>query len=91
MSQPRCCDERAVHCHGAQAYLNGQPYNWRFAFEWRRPKVVTYRAAQRRHFAVALNRYPGIVIGIAIQSGARVVSIVWGRPGRIIEVGRDGH
>lgn len=59
------------------------------AFEWRRPKVHAYKAAQSRRFAVGLNRYPGVVIGVAFQVGRQVVSIVWGRPGRIIEETAD--
>jgi hypothetical protein len=54
----------------------------KYAFEWRRPKVTVYRAATRRRLAVHLNRYPGVVIGIALQIGNRVVSLVWGRPGK---------
>jgi len=91
MTQSRCCDERGVHCHGSwQTYLNGQPYNWRFALEWRWPKAVIVRPAEHR-FAVALNRYPGIVIGVVVQFGTRGLSILWGRPGRIIEVSTDGR
>lgn len=85
MTLSKCCDERAIHNHGNQTYLAGRPYGWRVAFEWRRPKVHTYRAADPRPFAVHLNRYPGVVIGIAFQLGRRVLSILWGRPGRVIE------
>lgn len=82
----RCCDEVAVHNHGNQTYRNGQPYAWRHAFEWRRPAAHVYVAAERRRFSVGLNRYPGVVIGAALQIGRRVLSVVWGRPGRIIEI-----
>ena len=48
---------------------------------WIRPRLDTYRAAERRRFQVVLNRYPGIVIGVAVQVGQRVVGLRWGRPG----------
>lgn len=54
----------------------------RFAFEWVRPRVTVYWAARRRVFGVTLNRYPGVFIGVAVQVGIRVFSLVWGRPGR---------
>lgn len=82
----RCCSDIAVHCHDGQTYRNGKPYRYRHAFEWRKPKVTVYTAATRRRLAVHLNRYPGIVIGVAFQTGTRVLSLVWGRPGKIIEV-----
>lgn len=81
----RCCTDVAVHCHDGQTYRNGRPYAYRFAFQWRRPVARIYTAAVRRRFAVSLNRYPGVVIGVALQTGQRVLSLVWGRPGRLIE------
>ena len=85
MTDARCCDDVAMHNHGNQTYRDGRPYGWRCAFEWRRPHATVYTAANPRRLAVHLNRYPGIVIGIAFQAGRRVLSIVWGRPGRIID------
>jgi hypothetical protein len=76
----------AIHCHDGKEYKNGRPYAYRHAFQLRWPKAIVYRAADRRRFHVALNRYPGVVIGVALQVGVRVLSIVWGRPGRTIEV-----
>lgn len=63
---------------------NTTPSIVRHAFAWRVPKVVVYRAADRRRFGVTLNRYPGVVIGVAVQVGRRVVSLVWGRAGGIV-------
>lgn len=57
----------------------------RFAFEWRRPRITTYRAADRRRFRAGLNRYPGVVIGAAVQVGTRVLSLTWGAPGRVVD------
>jgi hypothetical protein len=82
----RCCDEVAVHNHGNQTYRNGRPYEYRFAFRWSRPRVRAYKAAERRRFSVGLNRYPGVVIGVGLQIGRRVLSVTWGSPGRIIEI-----
>lgn len=86
VSADRCCDDIAVHCHDGVTYKDGRPYVYRFAFEPRWPKAIVYRAAESRRFRISLNRYPGVVIGIAFQAGARVLSVLWGRPGRIIEV-----
>jgi hypothetical protein len=86
VSADRCCDDVALHCHDGKDYKDGRPYFYRFAFEPRRPKAVVYRAAESRRLHVSLNRYPGVVIGVAFQVGARVLSVLWGRPGRIIEV-----
>ena len=47
---------------------------------WRRPKLTVYRAADPRHFAVTLNRYPGVVIGVAMQIRLRVWSLTWRTP-----------
>lgn len=58
--------------------------DYRYAFHWRIPTAVLYTAAVRRRVHLSLNRYPGVVIGIAVQIGTRVLSIVWGRPGRKI-------
>lgn len=82
-----CCDDVAVHSHdgGENLWRDGRPYAYRHAFEWRRPTALVYEAAERRRFAVHLNRYPGVLIGVAFQVGRRVLSILWGRPGRIIE------
>jgi hypothetical protein len=63
----------------------------RFEFEWRRPTVILYAAADRHLLRVTLNRYPGVVIGIAVHIGRRVLSIVWGRPGRLIKEASDGR
>jgi len=81
-----CCDEVAIHGHDGVTYLRGKPYRYRHAFHWRRPFAHVYVAAVRRRFAVNLNRYPGVVIGVAFQVGRRVLSVVWGRPGRTIEI-----
>jgi len=86
----RCCNDVAVHNHGNQTYRNGRPYGWRFAFEWRLPRIVLVRPA-RRQFSVVLNRYPGVVIGIAVYFGRRGLSLLWGRPGRIIVTIAPGH
>jgi hypothetical protein len=86
-SGERCCDDAALHCHDGRDYKDGRPYAYRCAFEPRWPKATIYRAAKRRRLSVRLNRYPGVVIGAAIQIGARVFSITWGAPGRIIEIG----
>lgn len=85
------CISFGMHGHGVQGttgyqtYLRGRPYRYRHAFHWRFPKALVYVASESRRFHVSLNRYPGIVIGIAFQVGRRVLSIVWGRPGRVIE------
>lgn len=85
------CVTFGVHCHGVlgepdyQLYRQGKPYHYRHAFQWRRPTAIVYTAATPHRFHVMLNRYPGVVIGIALQIGRRVLSILWGRPGRMIE------
>lgn len=84
MNQTRCCNDVALHNHGDEAYLDGTPFKYRHTFEWRRPTLTLYRAADRRPIAAMLNRYPGVVIGAAIQVGGRVLSLTWGRPGRVI-------
>ena len=56
-------------------------HGYRNTFEWRKPKVLIYRTAERRAFAVKLNRYPGVVIGVLFQVGRTALSLLWGRPG----------
>lgn len=58
---------------------DGSVYHYELRWAW--PRVNTYRAANWR-WRLALNRYPGCVIGIAMQFGHRVVGLRWGRPGR---------
>jgi hypothetical protein len=84
----RCCEDVAVHSHdgGKTLMRNGRPYRYRHAFEWRRPSANVYTAAERRVFRIGLNRYPGVVIGVGVQVGRRVLSIRWGAPGRVIEL-----
>lgn len=53
----------------------------RYVFEWRRPRLTRYRAAEYRRFRVGLNRYPGVVIGAAVQIRRTVLSLTWGAPG----------
>lgn len=56
----------------------------RFEFEWRRPKMVKVTSARDfRTPRLFLNRYPGVVIGIAAYYRQRGLSLLWGRPGRI--------
>lgn len=88
------CASYGLHTHwagtpDARDYLHGRPYTYRHAFQWRIPAAVIYKAAERRRIRVALNRYPGVVIGVAVQIGHSVLSILWGRPGRIIETTRE--
>lgn len=84
---PRCCDDIAVHNHGGQTYKDGRPYAYRFAFEWQRPKAVVVHTAVNPAPLFVLNRYPGVVIGFAVRLwGRAALSVLWGRPGRIIEV-----
>ncbi|HEY9414861.1 MAG TPA: hypothetical protein VIQ30_08905 [Pseudonocardia sp.] len=59
------------------------PQPERFAFEWRRPRLTVYRAGEPKRFAARLNRYPGVVIGAAVQVAGRVISLTWGAPGRV--------
>jgi len=58
---------------------------WHHGMRWTWPRVDTYRAADAG-WRLALNRYPGCVIGIAVQFGHRVVGLRWGRPGRVFMV-----
>jgi hypothetical protein len=83
--QDRCCDDVAMHCHDGETYKDGRRYVYTFTFEPRRPQAHIYRAAVRRRFHVGLNRYPGVVIGIAFQVGSRVLSLTWGSPGKVVE------
>lgn len=56
----------------------------RFAFKWRRPAVRTVTSARDfRWPRVMLNRYPGIVIGVAAYYRHRGLSLLWGRPGGV--------
>lgn len=69
------------------APVPGTPAPKAFKFEWRVPKVVIYRAGAPapgevvRRWHLGLNRYPGVVIGVAGRCGSWVFSLVWGRPG----------
>jgi hypothetical protein len=56
----------------------------RFQFHWRWPTLTVYRATNPRPLQIVLNRYPGAVIGCAIQMSSRVFSLVWGRPGETV-------
>lgn len=62
-----------------------RPY--KFAFEWRRPTIV-YVTAADPHWGLVLNRYPGVVIGVALYLGRWGLSLLWGRPGRVIYTGQ---
>jgi len=46
----------------------------------RRPKLTVYRAASPRRFVLGWNRYPGCVIGAALQVRGRVFSLTWATP-----------
>ncbi|MGH8883276.1 MAG: hypothetical protein ACRD0P_39035 [Stackebrandtia sp.] len=54
------------------------PVVWRR--QWRRPRVTLYTAAPPRRWRVARNRYGTCTIGVAVQAGSRVLSLVWARP-----------
>jgi hypothetical protein len=91
MSEPTvpCCGERAFHGHPefgdpGLAYFNGRPYRYRHAFEWRRPALRRVTGADRIT-GVRLNRYPGVVIGVAAYLRGHGLSLLWGRPGRTIQ------
>lgn len=86
----RCCDDVAMHCHDGNLYKDGRPYGYRHTFCWRLPQAVVVRPAERG-FRIVLNRYPGIVIGLVVQVGARGLSILWGRPGPVVEVPTAGY
>lgn len=83
MSITPCCTDIAVHSHDGGKTLRkaGQPYEIRWAKKLRRPFVRTYKAADPCPFAVRRNRYgKSVTIGLAVQVGARVVSLVWAQP-----------
>lgn len=83
----RCCDDVAVHGHDGKMFKDGRPYTYRFAFKPRWPKAVVVRTAVSPAPRFVLNRYPGVVIGFAVRlRGNRALSVLWGRPGRVIEV-----
>jgi hypothetical protein len=67
-------DTRWPHRYDERLYRGG-----RFEFRWDRPKLTVYRAADPG-FGFVLNRYPGIVIGIALRVNRRVFGLTWGRP-----------
>lgn len=83
----RCCADVAAHCHDGKLFKDGRPYAYRFAFEWRRPRFVLVRTGVNPAPLFVLNRYPGVVIGFAVRiRGNRALSVLWGRPGRVIEM-----
>lgn len=45
-------------------------------WRWRRPRLTVYRPNDTRP-RVLLNRYPGVVIGIAAVAFKRCLSITW--------------
>lgn len=85
-----CCTDIAVHSHdgGRTMRKNGQPYTYRCAFEWRRPALKLVTAADRQPLRLVLNRYPGVVIDVALYFRHRGLSLLWDRPGQIIETSR---
>lgn len=95
------CVAFGMHGHGTQGtpdyqlYRSGQPVTYRHEFEWRWPTATIVRPATRRPFRVVLNRYPGVIIGVAVQIGAHALSVLWGRPGRVmyavVSVGGPGE
>lgn len=53
----------------------------RWTKKLRRPFAHVYRAADPRPFAITRNRYgKAVTIGLAVQVGARVLSLVWAQP-----------
>jgi hypothetical protein len=62
----------------------GQSYEILWTKKLRRPRVCTYKAADPRPFAIRRNRYNrygnAVTIGLAVQVGARIVSLVWVQP-----------
>lgn len=46
----------------------------------RRPRLTIYRAANPRRFQAMWNRYPGCIIGAAVQIRGRVLSLTWASP-----------
>lgn len=83
----RCCTDIAMHSHdgGKTMRRGGRLYTYRYAFEWRRPALKLVTAANRQPLRLVLNRYPGVVIGVALYFRHRGLSLLWGRPGRIID------
>jgi len=43
-------------------------------------RAIVYKAAVRRRYGIHLNRYPGVVIGVAVHIGRWCLSIVWRMP-----------
>ncbi|HEX6968924.1 MAG TPA: hypothetical protein VF174_08980 [Micromonosporaceae bacterium] len=82
------CADSAVHSHdgGKTSCRLGRQFTTRFPLRWARPKIYTNLRARRYRFAVRLNRYPGCVIGAEFQVGARAFGLLWGAPGKPIEV-----
>lgn len=71
--------------------VHGRPHTC--PLEWRRPRLVLVRSAELH--GPALNTYPGCVIGFDLPlprlsrtPGWPRLSILWGRPGRPVEVDR---
>lgn len=64
------------------------PLPSRYRLVWARPRVTVYTAADRRPVSFTWNRYPGVVIGFAVQVGTKVASLTWGRPGEAVPLGR---
>lgn len=71
---------------GLEVLPPGTPY--RYEFHWARPRVTRYRAAIPRRIGFHWNRYPGALIGAAIQFGPWVFGVKWGRPGKAVAAGR---
>lgn len=86
----RCCADIATHSHdgGRTLTRNGRTFTHRHTFEWRRPAFHAYRTAANRPLGFGLNRYPGIVIGAAVGIRGTSYGVVWGRPGKVVEVSR---
>jgi len=89
MTEP-CCEERAYHGHPElgdpnQVYFRGRPFRYRHTLNWRWPAVMRVRAAAPLT-KVVLNRYPGVVIGVAVYVKGRGLSLLWARPGRTVQV-----
>jgi hypothetical protein len=82
-----CCTDIAIHSHdgGKTLRKNGRPYTYRMAFQWRWPALRRVTAAERQPLRLVLNRYPGVVIGMALYWRHRGLSLLWGKPGRVIE------
>jgi hypothetical protein len=87
MSVDRCCDDVAVHSHdgGKTLMRNGRYYVYHHAFTWRWPALKVVTAADYQPLHVVLNRYPGVIIGATLYWRHCGLSLLWGRPGRIVE------